>query len=116
MRINPKDLAAGAIFVAIGGFFVLSAWLSLPIGCPVAIGPGDFPSVLGLALIALGVAIAVAGLGKPATPFGDVSWRGVGFVTASIVFFALTVRGLGMAPALGGATVLAALSTQRNSL
>ena len=44
-----------------------------------------------------------------------MSWRGVGLVTGAILFFGLTVRGLGMAPALGGATLLAALSTERNS-
>jgi hypothetical protein len=44
-----------------------------------------------------------------------VSWRGVGLVTGAILLFGFTVRGLGMAPALGGATLLAALSTGRNS-
>lgn len=116
MRLNPKDLAAGAIFVAIGAFFALNAWFSLAIGRAFAMGPGYFPIVLGVVLIALGVAIALTGIGKPSRPFGDVSWRGITLVSASIVFFALTVRGLGMAPALGGATVLAALSARNAPL
>jgi hypothetical protein len=77
-------------------------------------GPGYFPILLGLVLIGFGVAIGVTGLATPAAPLGPVSLRGVGLVTASIVFFALTVRGLGIGPALGGATLLAALSTDRN--
>jgi Tripartite tricarboxylate transporter TctB family len=115
MHTNLRDLAAGALFVAIGSFFALSAFLNLSIGSAFSMGPGYFPILLGLILIGLGVAIAVTALTAPAAPLGPVSWRGVGLVTASIVFFALTVRGLGMAPSLGGATILAALSTDRNS-
>jgi len=116
MRLNPKDLAAGAIFIAIGAFFALNAWFNLAIGQAFSMGPGYFPVLLGLVLIGLGVAIVLAGIGKPTSPFGDVSWRGITLVTASIVFFALTVRGLGLAPALGGATVLAALSARNSPL
>ena len=115
MQLNPKDLAAGALFMAIGGFFTLNAWLNLTVGSALAMGPGYFPILLGFVLIGLGLAIAFAGMRAPASPFGTVSWRGVGLVTASILFFALTVRGLGMAGALGGATILAALSSDRNS-
>jgi hypothetical protein len=116
MRLNLRDLAAGALFIAIGSFFSLSAFLNLPIGRALSMGPGYFPIVLGLTLIGFGLAIAIAAVGAPSAPFGQVSWRGVGLVTTSIVFFALTVRGLGMAVALGGATLLAALSSDRNSL
>jgi hypothetical protein len=116
MQTNLKDVSAGAVFVAIGLLFAVTAWLGLPIGRAFAMGPGYFPLVLGSVLIGFGIAIIVAGLRKPAEPFGAVSWRGVGLVTAAIVFFALTVRGLGLAPGLGGATLLAALSTDRNSL
>jgi hypothetical protein len=115
MRLNLRDLAAGALFIAIGSFFALSAIFNLSIGRALSMGPGYFPVLLGLILIGFGLAIAISGAADPAAPFGPVSWRGVGLVTASIVFFALTVRGLGMAVALGGATVLAALSTDRNS-
>jgi hypothetical protein len=115
MRLNLRDLAAGALFIAIGSFFALSAFLNLSIGRALSMGPGYFPVLLGLILIGFGLAIAITGVATPAAPFGQISWRGVGLVTASIVFFALTVRGLGMAPALGGATLLAALSTDRNS-
>lgn len=116
MQTNPRDLAAGALFVAIGAFFALSTTFNLSIGSAFSMGPGYFPVLLGLILIGLGLAIGVTAFTAPAEPLGQVSWRGAGLVTASIVFFALTVRGLGMAPALGGATILAALSSDRNSL
>ena len=114
--MNLKDCASGILFVAIGLLFAVNAWLGLPIGSAFSMGPGYFPILLGLALIGLGAAIVLSGLRKPAESFGTVSWRGVGLVTGAILFFGLAVRGLGMAPALGGATLLAALSTERNSL
>jgi len=108
-------MAAGAIFVAIGLFFSLNAWLTLRIGAAHAMGPGYFPVLFGAILVCLGLVIALMAVGKPREVFGRVSWRGVLLVTASIVFFAVTVRGLGMAAALGGATVMAAMSSNRLS-
>ena len=61
MQRNLKDLAAGALFVAIGGFFTLNAWFNLTIGNALAMGPGYFPILLGLVLIGLGAAIALPG-------------------------------------------------------
>lgn len=116
VRVNPRDLAAGAVFIAIGLGFGLNAWANLRIGQANAMGPGYFPLLLAALLIGFGVAIALSAIGQPAAAMGRVSWRGVALVTASIVFFAATVRGLGMAPALGGATVMAAMSSGRMSL
>lgn len=116
MRVNPKDLAAGGIFIAIGLAFGLNAWFSLRMGQAQAMGPGYFPLLLAVILIGLGAAITLSAIGQPAMAFGRVAWRGVMLVTVSIVFFAATVRGLGMAPALGGAAFAAALSSGRMSL
>ena len=115
MRVNPKDVAAGAIFIAIGLAFSLNAWFTLKIGAARSMGPGYFPVLFGAILVGLGLVIVLMAIGRPKEAFGDVSWRGVFLVTASIVFFAVTVRGLGMALALGGATVMAAMSSKRLS-
>ena len=116
MTANRRDLAAGAVFIAIGLFFALHAWFGLRLGTARAMGPGYFPVLLGGVLVLLGLAIAGSALGRASEAFGQVSWRGVALVTAGLVFFALTARGLGIAPALAGATLLAALATERNSL
>ena len=116
MHVNRKDLAAGAVFVAIGLAFGLSAWLSLRIGAARSMGPGYFPVLLGATLVGLGLAIGASALKRPAEPFGAVPWRGLVVVTLSIVFFAATVRGFGMASSLGIATLIAALSSGRLSV
>lgn len=128
MRVNAKDLAAGVLFIAIGLFFGITAWSGLRLGTARSMGPGFFPTVLSLVLIGLGIAVAAGAVersgprgasaeaGASGTPAWRVSWRGLLLVSAAIVYFAVTVRGLGMAPALGGTTLLAALATERNSL
>ena len=79
-------------------------------------GPGYFPVLLGLVLVGLGGAIAYSAVGKPQEAFGMVAWRGITLVTVGIVFFAVTVRGLGMAPSLAIASFLAARASGRLSL
>lgn len=116
MPVNRRDLAAGAVFIGIGAFFGLNALLSLRIGTAQAMGPGYFPVLLGAALTGLGLAIAFGAFGKSSVPFGYVSWRGVLLVAASIFFFAMTVRGLGLGPSLLIATLLAGLSSGRLSV
>ncbi len=116
MTANFRDLIAGIAFIVIGAAFGLNAWLSLRIGEAQSMGPGYFPVFLGLILVGFGGAIAFSAFGKVSEPLGRVSWRGIALVTVGIVFFAVTVRGLGMAPALSVATLLAALASGRLSL
>ncbi|MBC8791104.1 MAG: hypothetical protein C6Y20_05795 [Tagaea sp. CACIAM 22H2] len=107
-RVNLQDLAAGGVFVAIGLFFALGAWFDLRIGSALSMGPGYFPLLLGGVLTALGGAIALKALIATRVPFGATSWRGLTMTIVAIVFFAATVRGLGLAPSLFIATMTAA--------
>jgi hypothetical protein len=111
--INIKDLAAGLMFAAIGLFFTLSTWFTLPVGRAFSMGPGYFPLVLGTVLIALGAAICLSGINSPAEAFGRVSWRGLSLVMGSIIFFGVAVRGLGFGPTLFISVLMASLSSGR---
>jgi hypothetical protein len=111
MRANSKDLTAGGMFMAIGLFFALDSLLYLRIGKALSMGPGYFPLIMGGLLLALGALIALRAFGRPPEPFGPILWRGLALVLGSIVFFAVTVRGLGMAVALFGSVLMAAESS-----
>lgn len=111
MTIDIKNLGAGLVFIGLGLFFALQSIFNLRMGTAASMGPGFFPTALGAILIVLGGAIAFASLNRPANPIGKVSWRGIVLVIASILFFAVTVRGLGFAPALIGTGLLAGLSS-----
>jgi hypothetical protein len=47
---------------------------------------------------------------------GDVDWRAVVLITAALLFFGLTVRGLGVVGALFGASLLTALARSQTSV
>lgn len=115
LNASRNDLAAGAIFVAFGGYFALEA-LRYEFGTPFRMGPGFMPVVLGGTLVALGIAVAAKGIGKPDEgPSPPWPWRGIALVLGTILFFAATVRGLGFIPVVLIAAFATAMSSTRNS-
>lgn len=118
MAVNASrnDLASGAIFVAFGAYFALEA-MRYEFGTPFRMGPGFMPIVLGGILVALGVAVAAKGLGKPdedaPSPW---PWRGIVLVLGTIIFFAATLRGLGFLPVVLISGFATAISSTRNTL
>jgi Tripartite tricarboxylate transporter TctB family len=111
-----KDVLAGAIFVAFGVAFATGS-LAYEIGSPLRMGPGFVPLVLGVILSGFGLLVIakgfVAGEGES---IGEVDWRAIVFITAALLFFGITVRGLGVVGALFGSSLLAALARSATSL
>ncbi len=62
---NVKDLAAGAVFAAIGLAFMAGA-LTLDIGTAFKMGPGYFPLVLSGLLVLLGLIVMAKSVNMPA--------------------------------------------------
>ncbi|QDZ11521.1 tripartite tricarboxylate transporter TctB family protein [Devosia ginsengisoli] len=116
LNASRNDLASGAIFVALGGYFALEA-MKYDFGTPFRMGPGFMPVVLGGILVALGVAVAATGFGKPDAEAPPAwPWRGIVLVLGTIIFFAATIRGLGFIPVVLISGLATALSSSRNSL
>ncbi len=109
---NVKDMAAGAVFAAIGLAFMAGA-LTLDIGTALKMGPGYFPLVLSGLLLLLGVIVMAKSLNMPAEVIGSVPWRGLVLILAAPVIFGATVRGLGLVVALPLAIVAAASASRR---
>ena len=115
VRRALKDILAGSIFIAIGGAFALGA-LAYDIGTPLRMGPGYVPLVLGGILVALGGGIVIKGfIAGEGEEIGFVDVRAVVLVIAALLFFGITVRGLGVIGALFGTTLLAAMARSRTS-
>lgn len=110
-----KDILSGLIFIAFGAAFGIAA-TGYAFGTALRMGPGFFPIVLAVALAGLGVAILAKGLSGVAKDggLGVVSWRAVALITAAVLFFGATVRGLGLAPALFVTVFVAALASVEN--
>jgi hypothetical protein len=116
VRRALRDIIAGAIFIVFGGAFAIGS-LAYDIGTPTNMGPGYVPLALGVILVGLGVLIIVKGfIAGEGEPIGDVDWRAVVLIAAALVFFGVTVRGLGVAGALFGSSLLAALARSATSI
>ena len=99
---RPRDVVGGLLVVAIGAGFLLFG-RELELGTSFRMGPGYFPTILAGLMILLGA--VMAGLAWRARPeaggaFGQVLWLGVLLLIGAVVFFGLSLRGLGLAPAL----------------
>ncbi|HYI67875.1 MAG TPA: tripartite tricarboxylate transporter TctB family protein [Candidatus Limnocylindrales bacterium] len=116
VRLALKDVLAGGTFIALGVAFAAGA-LTYDIGTAVRMGPGYVPLVLGVVLAGLGVLVIVKGfVAGEGDPIGEVEWRAVILITAALLFFGITVRGLGVVGALFGASLLAALARSQTSV
>lgn len=110
LKAARKDLGAGAIFIAFGLAFAITAG-TYEVGSALRMGPGFFPLVLGGILVVLGLLVVLKGFVAPETgDVGPVPWRAAAFLTAAILFFGFTVRGLGIVPSLFVSVLLAALA------
>ena len=113
-QYSLKNLLAGLIFVGIGVAFAYAS-LGYQIGTAFRMGPGYFPLVLAGLLIILGIAILVSAFrdGPDAEQMERVPWLAVVLILGSLVFFGVTVRGLGVVPSLFITTFLSAFASKR---
>ena len=97
---NTKDLLSGLFFVACGAFFVLVGQ-DYTFGSARRMGPGYFPTVLGVLLAILGVVVMARAVKMvPKKDEGEWAWRALAINCVGIVIFGVIVRGAGLIPAV----------------
>lgn len=116
MNVNRKDLVAGILFAGFGVFVAAYAWSNLALGTAIRMGPGYFPLILGLLLLALGVYIAVRSFAQSTQVIGQLPWRAVVILGAVPILFGLTAGGLGLGPTVFLGTFLASLARRGTRL
>jgi putative tricarboxylic transport membrane protein len=108
-----QELGSGAVFVAIGAGAVLLA-RRYALGTPAEMGPGFFPTVLGVLLILLGAANVVRSwVLLERSPIQQSPLRAVLVVPLSALAFALLIERAGLALAVAAAVLIAALASPR---
>jgi hypothetical protein len=111
-----KDTLAGMTFVALGVAFAIGA-TTYEIGSTLQMGPGYFPLVLGGLLVVLGGTIVAKGfLDQAGEDIGTIPWRALGLVLGAVLFFGLTIRGLGLVPSVFIAALMSAFASQRTGV
>jgi hypothetical protein len=116
-RINARDAVCGGLFILIGALFALGA-LGLDIGTARRMGPGYFPLLLSGVLILLGAVVLFNALRSGGFEGAAlrVAWRGMALILPAPIIFGLTVRGLGLAPAIALTAITAALASSSMTL
>lgn len=114
-KLGPalRDLLSGSLFLAFGLAFAIGA-TSYDLGTPAQLGPGAFPFILGCLLAVFGATVTIKGLLAPdGEPIGRIPWRAIVLILGGILFLGVTIRGLGLVPALFGSVFLSALARER---
>ena len=92
---SPKDLVAGLMFVGIG-FTAIVIASNYTLGTAARMGPGYFPRILGILMIALGAIIALRSLRVTGPPLPGWKWRPVLVVLGSVRVFGFVLNWLGL--------------------
>jgi hypothetical protein len=112
MRIrSPKDFWAGLIFVALGTAFVVLAH-QYRLGDLHRIGPGFFPTMVGVLLTGLGSIIAARSLVLDGPPVERVRARPLLVSLAAIVLFGLALQWLGLVAAIAVLVLVGAFAAR----
>ena len=91
--------------------------LGYEIGSATRMGPGFFPLVLARILTVLGAIIVFKGITRTiGEPGGSDAWFAGALLVAALVVFGLTVRGLGLVPALLIAVFMSAFASRRTGV
>jgi hypothetical protein len=107
---NPRDFYAGLLFLFFGA---VATWFArdYPMGTALRMGPGYFPMVLGVMLLALGAITCAAGLALRGEPIERMRTRPLLLILAAVGAFALAVEPAGIVVATVLATALAAAAS-----
>lgn len=107
-----QDLIGGVLAIAFG-VFVLDRALGYPMGSPLRMGPGLFPTVLSGSIVILGAALALHGLRRRPTTAAAFQLRPVIMIATAIVLFALLIERHGIVPASMSLVLVSALGAPR---
>jgi len=98
---NQRAFASGALFLGFAIFFYAVAH-GYPAGTAARMGPGYFPRLLAIVLAAIGLAVMLGSMKSTADlqSLHKWDWKGLGWVTGSVVLFALLLFPAGLIGAL----------------
>lgn len=97
---TARRALSGGVLLATGLIMLAIAW-DYPVGRLTQMGPGFFPRVIGVLICALAIAIIALDVTTPKLArAGKMHWRGLAFVSASILIFAALVDVAGLVPSM----------------
>ncbi|WP_028710747.1 tripartite tricarboxylate transporter TctB family protein [Paracoccus pantotrophus] len=104
-----RDIVGGAILLLIGGYAAISSLAGLSIGTVGRMGPGMFPTIIGVFIAIMGLLVMVPAFFRSGQPI-SFDLRSTSMILLSILVFGLAIRPLGLVPAVIALTVVASLA------
>lgn len=117
---NRADMVAGLTVCFTGLIIAAYSYVSFPVGSLRRMGPGMFPSALGVVLMLLGLVLAInswrslRSAADPDSPGITIEWRTAFLAVAGVVAFALLLPPLGLIPAVLAVVCISAVADTRN--
>lgn len=107
---STEDFWSGLMFIAFGIAAIYIA-RDYPMGSAMRMGPGYFPTGIGIFLIVLGAIVALISLKKQGVGIGPWPWRAIVMMSIAFVLFAWGMENLGFIPSLAILIGVSTLST-----
>lgn len=108
---GPRDVWAGVIYIALGGVMFWVA-LGYRLGTAGRMGPGYFPRVLALILVAIGVVALVRGLVVRGEKISGIAWGPLVLILSSCALFGVLLERAGLVVALAALVFVSASASR----
>ncbi|MBY0269917.1 MAG: tripartite tricarboxylate transporter TctB family protein [Burkholderiales bacterium] len=100
MKITSQEnFWSGVMFITFGLAAIFIAQ-DYPFGSSSRMGPGYFPTWLGIILTLLGIAISVTGFKVQGEGIGKFAWKAMAFLSTAFVLFGWAIDRIGFVPAM----------------
>lgn len=96
---SQEDFWAGVMFIVFGATAIFIAQ-DYPFGTTSRMGPGYFPTWLGIIMVVLGVMVAATGFKVQGEGVGKFAWKAMLLLSVAFVFFGWAIDNVGFVPAL----------------
>lgn len=103
---SQEDFWGGLMFVAFGALAIFIAQ-DYPFGTAARMGPGYFPTWIGIGLIVLGAMIALTGFKAHGEGVGKFNWKAMVLLSIAFVFFGWAIDHVGFVLAVAVMVFLA---------
>ena len=110
---NQKDFWSAVMFIVFGALFI--AWsMEYQFGTTQRMGPGYFPTILGILLVLLGILVAVPALKHDAheSHVERIGWRGLLVILGSVILYAVLLPRLGFVISMATLVILSAMASR----
>jgi hypothetical protein len=110
-KSNWRNLTFAAIFVVFSLATGIHAWRNMVVGTAAAMGPGFFPLMLSIALGILAACVGLTGIDRD-TRLQLAPFKAIALIVLAPAVFALSVRTLGLVPAVAATIFMASLASR----